>query len=89
MRAAIDNEIFVGLWYRYIEASDPYITFFEIFYSYSVTAEEGHITISPRQDLTASWGRAEPRVLAFDIECERDFLICRNGSNLRASFFLE
>ena len=53
MRVAIDNEIFVGLWY-------------------SVSSVEGHTTITGRPDLTATWGRAEPRVLAFDIECTKE-----------------
>ena len=51
MRAAIDNEIFVGLWYN-------------------VSSAEGIANILPRPDLTASWGRAEPRIMAFDIECK-------------------
>lgn len=52
MRTAIDNELFVGLWYN-------------------VSVHEGEVTIQQRQDLTAAWGRAEPRVLAFDIECTK------------------
>jgi DNA polymerase epsilon subunit 1 len=52
MRCAIDNELFVGLWY-------------------SVSVIEGEVTITQRPDLTAEWGRAEPRVLAFDIECTK------------------
>lgn len=52
MRCAIDNELFVGLWY-------------------SVNVLEGEATIRPRPDLTSAWGRAEPRVLAFDIECTK------------------
>ena len=52
MRAAIDNDIFVGLWY-------------------SVSCIEGNVTIKSQKELTASLGRAEPRILAFDIECTR------------------
>ena len=53
MRCAIDNELFVGLWY-------------------SVNVHEGDVTIQQRPDLTSAWGRAEPRVLAFDIECTKE-----------------
>jgi len=53
MRSAIDNELFVGLWY-------------------SVAVNEGEVTITQRPDLTEKWGRAEPRVLAFDIECTKE-----------------
>jgi len=39
---------------------------------YSVNVREGDVTIQGRPDLTAAWGRAEPRVLAFDIECTKE-----------------
>ena len=39
---------------------------------YSVNVHEGDVTIQGRPDLTAAWGRAEPRVLAFDIECTKE-----------------
>ena len=39
---------------------------------YSVSVHEGEATITSRPDLTESWGRAEPRILAFDIECTKE-----------------
>ena len=39
---------------------------------YSVNVHEGETSITSRPDLTAAWGRAEPRVLAFDIECTKE-----------------
>ena len=62
MRCAIDNELFVGLWY-------------------SVNVHEGEVTIQGRPDLTAAWGRAEPRVLAFDIECTKQPLKFPDAAN--------
>ncbi len=88
MRVGIDNEIFVGLWYRWWHP-------FTIAWKYeigrliescwfdSVAAQEGNISISPRPDLTASWGRAEPKVLAFDIECVYSMRIRHLPSNTR------
>jgi DNA polymerase epsilon subunit 1 len=39
---------------------------------YNVSIVEGDVQIQQRADLTAAWGRAEPRVLAFDIECTKE-----------------
>eukprot|EP00960_Hanusia_phi_P004316 125836-Hanusia_phi.AAC.4 len=39
---------------------------------YEVQIQEGVVDIMPRPNLTEKWGRAEPRVLAFDIEVTKE-----------------